>query len=89
MLSILKLWDVTGSWWPTAALGGRGIRLCGDPLLVPVPLSGMPVGSLAPCRSRRLVLALRPCGMEEGGSGESHTRLWVDDGDALGRCLPC
>ena len=25
----------------------------------------------------------------EGGLGESHARLWVDDDDALGRRLPC
>ena len=28
-------------------------------------------------------------GLTEGGSSESHARLWVDVDDALGRRLPC
>jgi len=44
---------------------------------------------LAPFRSLHLAfLASRSRG-KEGGLGESHARLWVDDDDTLGRRLPC
>jgi len=70
-------------WWLFGDRGSGGLlwpwrpAWCGRWASLP-PFRSLPLASLA-SRSRG----------KDGGAGESHVRLWIDDYDAVGRRLPC